>query len=54
MESENEIAEIYYALHHMGFENVFDMFITMINLFYDDYESCNYEEAISIFLKRCE
>ena len=54
MESENEIAELYYAMTNLGFENTFDALITMINLFYDDYESCNYEEAISIFLKSCE
>merc|ERR1711908_87024 len=54
VESENEIAELYYAATNPGFENFFDALITMINLFYDDYESCNYEQAISVFLKSCE
>ena len=26
----------------------------MVNLFYDDYVTCNYEEAVSVFLKSCE
>ena len=54
VESENEIAEIYYAVTNLGFENTFDAMITMINLFYDDYVTCNYAEALSVFLKSCE
>ena len=53
-ESENEIAEIYYAMMYRSLENWFDASITLINLFYDDYVTCNYEEAISIFMKSCE
>ena len=53
-ESENEIAEIYFAFTNISFENTFDAAITMVNLFYDDYATCNYEEAISVFLKSCE
>ena len=53
-ESENEIAEIYYAMEYRSLENTFDAGITLINLFYDDYVTCNYEEALSVFMKSCE
>ena len=53
-ESENEIAELYFAATNLSVENTFDALITMVNLFYDDYVTCNYEEAVSVFLKSCE
>ena len=54
-ESEDEIAELYYTLMvARTFENFFDSGITMINLFYDDYVVCHYEDALSVFVNQCK
>ena len=37
-----------------AFENWFDSGITMINLFYDDYVVCHYEDALSVFIDHCK
>ena len=37
-----------------NFENFFDSAITLINLFYDDYVVCHYEDAISVFISHCK
>ena len=54
-ESMDEIAQLYYTTAvSPTLENFFDSAITMINLFYDDYELCHYEEALSVFITHCK
>ena len=54
-ESEDEIAQLYYTLIvNRSFENFFDSGITLINLFYDDYVVCHYDDALTIFVSHCK
>ena len=51
--TEDEIAEIYYAVTNFGFRNTLDMFVTLYNLFYDDFVVCRYQQSISVFIDHC-
>ena len=51
--SEDEIAEIYYALTNFSVRNTLDMLVTIYNLFYDDFVVCHYQQTISTFIEYC-
>ena len=53
-ESEDEIAEIYWAYKETTFDNLFDACITLLNLFYDDYVVCHYQDAVQKFVHHCK
>ena len=54
-ESEDEIAQVYYTLMvNPTIENYYDTGITLVNLFFDDYVVCHYEDALSVFVDHCK
>ena len=52
-ESEDEFAEVYYALDRHEPKDILDLFVTLANLFYDSYVDCRYEESIMVFIDHC-
>ena len=53
VESEDEIAQVYWAFYTLNPSDFLDAIIAMFNLFYDDYVDCQYEEAALVFVKHC-
>ena len=52
-ESQDEVGEVWWAINHIGVENILDAIIASANLFYDDYESCHYLDVVSRVIKHC-
>ena len=50
VESEDEIAQVYWAFFTLNPEDFLDAIIAAFNLFYDDYVDCKYEEAVLVFV----